>query len=84
MRALCVLFLMVSCCCHDMNVRYCGMINQGLTGPVVMVAKSEDCDVVLVDSSGVVLGIPGKYAVAKALCESMAVGDTITRRVSWE
>lgn len=68
-------------CWHDMNAQYCGVINQGMRGSVVMVAKSEDCDVVLVDSAGVVVGIPGKYAVAKALCESMDRGDTLTVKV---
>lgn len=71
------------CCCrYDMNAQYCGAINLGMTGPVVMVAKSENCDVVLVDSAGVVVGIPGKYAAARALCESMEKGDTLTIKVS--
>lgn len=67
--------------CYDYNDQYCGVINHGMRGPVVMKAKSEECDIVLVDSCGTVIGIPGKYPVARALCKSMNVGDTVTVRL---
>ena len=65
-------------CRDDMNAQYCGIVNQGMRGPVVIRAKSQDCDIVLVDSCGTVIGIPGKYPIAKALCASLGVGDTVT------
>lgn len=76
-----LLLLLALSCYTDMNVQYCGVINQGLRGPVVLKAKSEECDIVLVDSCGIVVGVPGKYAVARALCKSMEVGDTLAVKV---
>lgn len=71
-----VLALFVLVGCENEDAAYCGALNH-MQGPVILRAKSEECDVVLVDAKGLVIGIPGKYSVARAICESMEKGDTL-------
>lgn len=71
-----VLALFVLVGCENEDAAYCGAINH-MQGPIVLKAKSENCDIVLVDAKGLVIGIPGKYSVARAVCKSMEKGDTL-------